>query len=300
MKFDFIKYRKIFYWFSIVLTVVTIILVVSFGVKWGIDFTGGTVLSISYEGALPTSQQINEQILALGLKEAVIQQQGENTIVLKMQDISEENHQQIISKLKEMGTIVEGSESFESIGPVIGNELRRKIKTVTVLALLSILTYIAIAFRKISYPVKSYIYGLAGIVALIHDAMVPIGVWAVLGRYYGYEITIPIITALLTIFGYSIHDTVVVFDRIRENLSKEKGVSFKDILNKSLNQTFTRSVNTSLTVLMVLFALFIFGGASLKPFALCLIIGIGLGTYSSIFLASPLVYSYYKLRGLDK
>lgn len=296
MNFDFIKYRKIFYWFSIVLTVVTIILVVSFGVKWGIDFTGGTVLSVSYNGALPTSEQINKEILAMGLKEAVVQQQGENTIVLKMQDISEENHQQIIAKLKEMGSVVEGSESFESIGPVIGNELRGKIKTVALLALLSILIYIAIAFRKISYPVKSHIYGLAGIIALIHDAMVPIGVWAVLGRYYGYEITIPIVTALLTIFGYSIHDTVVVFDRIRENLSKEKNVSFKDIINKSLNQTFTRSVNTSLTVLMVLLALFIFGGASLKPFALCLIIGIGLGTYSSIFLASPLVYSYYKIR----
>ncbi len=296
MNFDFIRYRKIFYWFSIGLTIATVILVAWLGVKWGIDFTGGTVLSVSYSSPLPTSQQINEQILALGLKEAVIQQQGENTIVLKMQNITEADHQQIILKLKEIGSVVEGTESFESIGPVIGNELKRKIKTVTVLALLSILTYIAIAFRKISYPVKSYIYGVAGIVALIHDAMVPIGVWAVLGRYYGYEITIPIVTALLTIFGYSIHDTVVVFDRIRENLSKEKGTSFKDIINKSLNQTFTRSVNTSLTVLMVLLALFIFGGASLKPFALCLIIGIGLGTYSSIFLASPLVYSYYKIR----
>ncbi|MFH0739984.1 MAG: protein translocase subunit SecF [bacterium] len=296
MNFDFVKYRKIFYGFSIALTVVTVILVASFGVRWGIDFTGGAVLSISYNGPLPTSQQINEQILALGLKEAVVQQHGENTIVLKMQNITEEDHQQIIAKLKEMSNVVDGSESFESIGPVIGNELRGKIKTVAALALLSILIYIAIAFRKISYPVKSYIYGLTGIIALFHDVMIPIGVWAVLGRYYGYEITIPIITALLTVFGYSINDTVVVFDRIRENLSKEKSASFKEIINKSLNQTFARSVNTSMTVLIVLVALFVFGGASLKPFALALIIGIGLGTYSSIFLASLLVYSYYKIR----
>ncbi|MDO8524163.1 MAG: protein translocase subunit SecF [bacterium] len=296
MKFDFIKYRRVSYGLSILLTVLTVISVASFGVKWGIDFTGGTVLSISYNGSLPTSQQVNGALLSLGLKEAVVQQQGEKTIVLKMQDISEVNHQQIIDKLKEMGSVVEGSESFESIGPVIGNELRSKIKTVISLALISILIYIAIAFRKVSFPVKSYVYGLMGIVALIHDAMVPIGVWAILGRYYGYEITIPIITALLTIFGYSIHDTVVVFDRIRENLSKEKSANFKDIINKSLNQTFTRSVNTSITVLMVLLALFLFGGVALKPFALCLIIGIGLGTYSSIFLASPLVYSYYKIR----
>jgi len=168
------------------------------------------------------------------------------------------------------------------------------------LTLLSILIYIAIAFRKISRPVKSYIYGATGIIALFHDVMIPIGVWAILGKYYGYEITIPIITALLTVFGYSINDTVVVFDRIRENLSREKTASFKEIVNRSLNQTFARSVNTSATVLIVLTTLFLFGGTSLRPFALCLIVGIGLGTYSSIFLASPLVYSYYELRDLDK
>lgn len=296
MNFDFIKYRRIFYGFSIGLTVVAIILIASFGVRWGIDFTGGTVLSISYNGPLPTAQQINNELLGLGLKEAAVQQQGEKTIVLKMQNITEANRQQITAKLKEIGSVVEGSESFDSIGPVIGNELKSKIKTVVALSLIFILIYIAIAFRKISYPVKSYIYGLTGIVALFHDVMIPIGVWAILGRYYGYEITIPIITALLTVFGYSINDTVVVFDRIRENLSKARTANFKDIINKSLNQTFARSVNTSATVLIVLLALFIFGGATLKPFALALLIGVSLGTYSSIFLASPLVYSFYKIK----
>ncbi len=300
MNFDFIKYRRIFYGLSILLTVLTVIFVVSFGVKWGIDFTGGSVLSVAYQDSLPTAQQVNDELLKLGLKEAVIQQQGEKTLILKMQNIDEPTHKLVVEKLKGLGNVVEGSESFESIGPVIGNELKGKIKTVVALALFSILIYIAIAFRKISLPVKSYIYGFTGIIALFHDVMVPIGVWAILGRYYGYEITIPIITALLTVFGYSINDTVVVFDRIRENLSKEKNTNFKDIINKSLNQTFARSINTSATVLIVLLALFIFGGATLKPFALALLIGISLGTYSSVFLASPLVYSYYKARGLDK
>lgn len=301
MNFDFIKYRKIFYGVSIGLTILTIIFIVSFGVKWGIDFTGGTVLTVSYQDNLPTTKQINDELLALGIKEAVVQQQGEKSLVLKMRTAGDEEiHQQIVEKLKALGNIVEGSESFESIGPVIGNELKNKIKTVVFLALVSILLYIAIAFRKISYPVKSYIYGLTGIVALFHDVMIPIGVFAILGKYYGYEITIPIITALLTVFGYSINDTVVVFDRIRENLTKEKSADFGLITNKSLNQTFARSINTSMTVLIVLVALFIFGGTTLKPFALALIIGISLGTYSSIFLASPLIYSYYKLRGLDK
>ena len=296
MNFDFIKYRKIFYSLSIVLAILTIASIVVFGVKWGIDFTGGTVLETSYEEALPTMGQVKDELVALGITGAAVQQQGDDTLVVKMQTIDEVAHQKVTEKLKELGKVVEGSESFESIGPVIGNELKSKIKTVAILALLSILIYIAIAFRKVSYPVRSYVYGLTGIVALFHDVMIPIGVYAILGRYYGYEITIPIITALLTVFGYSINDTVVVFDRIRENLSKERSLSFKEVVNKSLNQTFARSINTSITVLIVLVALFFLGGSTLKPFALALIIGVALGTYSSVFLASPLVYSFYKIK----
>ncbi len=253
-------------------------------------------MALEYQSQVPPNQQIIQALSELGLKEVSIQPQGEKIIVLKMPNITEETHQQIVAKLKSLSLVVEGSESFDSIGPVIGNELKSKIKTVVALSLLAILIYIAIAFRKISYPVKSYIYGITGVVALFHDVMIPVGVWAILGKYYGYEITIPIITGLLTVFGYSINDTVVVFDRIRENLTKERGADFAAIINKSLNQTFARSVNTSLTVLIVLAFLFIFGGATLKPFALALIIGISLGTYSSIFLASPLVYSFYKIR----
>lgn len=277
-----------------------LVLAVNFNVKWGVDFTGGTVLSVSYEETLPDVKKISDDLVGLGFRDVVVQLQDEKTIVLKMPTIDEKTHQIIVEKLKEAGGIVEGSESFESIGPIIGNELKGKIKTVISLALLSILIYIAIAFRKISYPVKSYAYGIAGIIALFHDVMMPIGVWAVLGRYYGYEITVPIITALLTVFGYSINDTVVVFDRIRENLSKERTADFGDVVNRSLNQTFARSINTSATVFIVLLALFIFGGATLKPFALALLIGVFFGTYSSVFLASPLVYSFFRFKNRKK
>jgi len=300
MHFDFIKHRRIFYGLSIVLTVLTVVFIALLGVKWGIDFTGGSVLSLVYQGEIPQTSRVLEEMASLGLKEVSVQQQGENVLVLKMPNITEEEHQIVLAKMKEIGKVIEGSDSFESIGPVIGNELKSKIKTVVALALLAILIYIAIAFRKISYPVKSYIYGITGIIALFHDVMVPVGVWAVLGKYFGYEITIPIITGLLTVFGYSINDTVVVFDRIRENLMKERGADFASVVNKSLNQTFARSLNTSFTVLIVLAALFILGGATLKPFALALIIGVSLGTYSSIFLASPLVYSYYKIKNKNK
>ena len=300
MNFDFIKNRRIFYGLSLGLTVLTVVFVAWLGVRWGIDFTGGSVLSLDFQNQVPSNQQIIQALSDLGLKEVSVQVQGEKTVVLKMPNITEEIHQQALAKLKSLAPIIEGSESFDSIGPVIGNELKSKIKTVVALSLLAILIYIAIAFRKISYPVKSYIYGITGVIALFHDVMIPVGVWAILGRYLGYEITIPIITGLLTVFGYSINDTVVVFDRIRENLMKERGTDFATIINKSLNQTFARSVNTSLTVLIVLAFLFIFGGATLKPFALALLIGISLGTYSSIFLASPLVYSFYKIRNKKK
>lgn len=296
MQFDFIKHRRIFYGLSIGLTVLTVIFVASFGMRWGIDFTGGSVLALEYQSQVPSNHQIIQALSEFGLKEVSVQVQGEKTVVLKMPNITEETHQQALAKLKNLAPVKEGSENFDSIGPVIGNELKSKIKTVVALSLLAILIYIAIAFRKISYPVKSYIYGITGVIALFHDVMIPVGVWAILGKYYGYEITIPIITGLLTVFGYSINDTVVVFDRIRENLMKERGADFAVIINKSLNQTFARSVNTSLTVLIVLAFLFIFGGATLKPFALALLIGVSLGTYSSVFLASLLVYSFYKIR----
>ncbi|MBZ9572888.1 protein translocase subunit SecF, partial [Patescibacteria group bacterium] len=165
-------------------------------------------------------------------------------------------------------------------------------KIVISLALTAILLYIAFSFRRISRPVKSYVYGLTSLIALFHDVLIPLGIFAVLGKFYGIEITIPIITAFLTVFGYSINDSVVVFDRVRENLLKLKEPTFGLTVETSLNQTITRSLNTSLTTLFVLFAIFFFGGETLKYFSFALILGIGLGTYSSLFLATPLLVSF--------
>jgi len=296
MYFHFIKYQKIFYSLSIILVGLSIVSIFLFGLKLDIDFTGGSSLELNFKNQVPSLEELRKSLGSLNLGEISIQTIGDKGIILKMKDIGEETHQEILKILASKEAIEEGSESFQSIGPVIGQELKRKIKIVVFLTLPAILIYVALSFRRISRPVKSYVYGLAGIFALCHDCLIPLGALAILGRFHGVEITIPIVTAFLTVFGYSINDTVVVFDRIRENLLKSKEATFELSVEKSLNQTFVRSVNTSLTVIFVLFAIFFLGGETLKYFSLTLILGIFFGTYSSIFLATPLVVTFYKFR----
>jgi len=230
------------------------------------------------------------------LGEVSLQQTSGNGVILKMKFIDEETHQDVLIAINQVGKIQEGSEGFQVIGPVIGEELKQKTKIVIILALISILIYIAFSFRKIARPVNSWVYGMAGLVALFHDVLIPLGVFAILGKFYGVEVTIPIITAFLTVFGYSINDSVVVFDRVRENLLKTRDLNFNQVVEKSLNETLTRSINTSVTTLLALFAILFLGGASLKFFSFALILGIGLGTYSSIFIATPLLTSFLWLK----
>ena len=296
MYIPFIKHRKIFYSISVALVILALLSIFLFGLKLGIDFTGGSSLEIVYQSTLPSSQEIKNALKDLNLGEIIVQKSGERGVILKMKDIDEETHQKILEKLKELGKVEEGSESFQSIGPTIGRELKQKTKIVVSLALIAILVYIAFSFRRVSKPVKSYIYGITSLIALGHDVLIPLGIFAILGKFYGVEITIPIITAFLTVFGYSINDSVVVFDRVRENLLKASSFNFELTVEKSLNQTLTRSLYTSLTTLLVLFAIFLFGGETLKYFSLALILGIGFGTYSSLFLATPLLVSYYLLK----
>lgn len=296
MYFPFIKHRKIFYTISTTLVVLSVASVLLFGLKLGIDFTGGSSLEITYKSQPPSFEEIRQSLNDLELGDISIQETGERGVILKMKDIPEETHQKILERIKSLAEVEEGSEGFQSIGPVIGQELKSKTRIVVLVALLAILFYIAFSFRKISRPVKSYVYGFTGLIALFHDVLIPLGVLALLGKFQEVEITIPIITAFLTVFGYSINDSVVVFDRLRENLIKLKAPTFELTVEKSLNQTLVRSLNTSLTTLFVLFAIFFFGGETLKFFSLTLILGIFLGTYSSLFLATPLLVSFHRFR----
>jgi preprotein translocase subunit SecF len=289
MKFDFLKYRKIYYFFSGILIVASLFCLFAFGLKSGIDFTGGSIMELSFKDNRPTNQEIEATLAQFNLGEVVVQPTGATGVIIRIKEINEETHQAILAKFPGATEI-----NFEFIGPSVGRELKKTTMKALFLALIAIVFYIAFAFRKISRPVASWQYGLATLVALFHDILIPLGVFACLGKFYKIEITIPIIAALLTILGYSVHNNIVIFDRIRENLLKRGSQTFEETVNFSLNQTLGRSINTVLTVLFVVISIFFFGGETLKYFSLALIIGISFGTYSSILISSPLIVTWYK------
>ena len=290
-----IKYRKVWYAFSLIIVIASLFSIFKFGLKQGIDFTGGALVEIEY-ASKPDVVAIRQKIGELSLGNALVQPSGDKNIIVRMKDLTESQHQQVLSTALSVG---QGKEiRFDSIGPVIGKELRNKSITAMILVMIMIVLYIAFAFRKVSKPVSSFYYGLMAVVALIHDVTLPAGVFAFLGHYYGVEVDTLFVTALLTVLGFSVHDTIVVFDRIRENL-KDGGNKndFEKVVGSSVNQTIGRSINTSLTVILVLLAMFFLGGESTKYFSLALLIGVAIGTYSSIFLASPLLVTLQKLKG---
>ena len=289
-----IKYRKIWYAFSLLIIIASLFSIFKFGLKQGIDFTGGALLEVEY-AAKPDVIAIKQKIEGLSLGNAVVQPSGEKNIIIRTRDLSEGEHQKVLSAVLSFG---EGKEiRFDSIGPVIGKELKKKSVTAMILVIVMIILYIAFAFRKVSQPVNSFYYGLMAVAALIHDVTLPAGVFAALGHYYGVEVDTLFVTALLTVLGFSVHDTIVVFDRIRENLKNNGSKNnFETVVGASVKQTIGRSINTSLTVILVLLAIFFLGGESTKYFSLALLIGVAIGTYSSIFLASPLLVTLQKFK----
>ena len=212
---------------------------------------------------------------------------------MKFKGVDETTHQSVLSEINKLSQAEE--KSFQYIGPSVGQELKNKTIIAISLALLAITLYIAFAFRKVSRPVSSWKYGVTSLIALFHDILIPLGIFSILGKFYNAEITIPIIAALLTIIGFSVHDTIVIFDRIRENILKSGADSFNKIVDLSLNQTIGRSISTVATTLLVMISIFFFGGQTLKWFSLALIIGITVGAYSSIFIAGPLLVTWHNI-----
>jgi len=291
MAIDFLKYKKIYYLFSAGLIVSSLAFLFIFGLRFGIDFLGGSILEVSFEKR-PENTVIQEKLKDLNLNEVILQPAGENGLILRLKDIDEETHQQIISRLGEISKVDE--KRFESVGPTIGKELRQKTLLLVVVSLTALLIYIAISFRKVSFPVSSWQYGIISILTLSFDVLITIGSLSLLGKFYNVQFSIPIITALLTILGYTINDKVIVFDRVRENLLRDRRDNFEELVNRSLNETLGRSLSTGTCSLLVLFFIFLFGGETLKYFSLTLIIGILAGTYSSLFLAAPILVSWLK------
>ena len=269
-----------------------------FGLNFGIDFTGGAITEISYPSERPSKEVLEERLSHLPIGGFSIRPTDDDGYILRTRDLSEEERIGVLETLSLNGEREVVQERFNSIGPTIGSELRNKAFVAIGIVVVAIILFVAFVFRKVSEPVSSWKYGIVAIIALIHDVLVPVGIFAFLGYAVGAEIDILFVMALLAILGYSVNDTIVVFDRVRENLrlNREHGSKeeFELTVGKSLSQTYTRSINTSLTTLFVLLALFFFGSEATQNFALVLATGVIAGTYSSIFLATPLLVAIGK------
>lgn len=292
-----IKNRRIWFSFSGILIIMSIASILLFGFNLGIDFTGGTLQEIEFKNIKTDHGKIKEILKPLNLEDVSVQTgEGENYLI-RMQHIDEEKHQIILDAFRSEIALVEEArveeKRFETIGPTIGEELKSKAVVAIILVLIAIISYIAWAFRKVSGKIPSWKFGVSAIVALTHDIIIVLGIFSVLGYYLDVEMNSMFVIALLTVLGYSVNDSIVVFDRIRYNMLKSGGKIEKTIEN-SVNQTLVRSVNTSVTTLIVLLALYLFGGSTIQWFVLALICGVVAGTYSSIFVASPILVEWEK------
>ncbi len=288
----FIKYSKIWLFFSAALAALSIAVIAVWGLKFGIDFTGGSLMELEFSKVRPENNQIVSVLEKSDIKNVIIQKTGDSGVIIRTATMTEESHQKTFSVIKsefesEENTILESR--FEMIGPSVSQQLRQRSVWAFILVCIGIIAYIAYAFRGVSRPVASWKYGALCVIAMAHDILIVIGLFSLLGHYYGTEIDVAFIVAVLTILGYSVNDCIVVYDRIRERLLRRTSESFEDMVNVGLNQTIMRSINTTLTTLIPLLALFFFGGVTIHNFTLALLVGITSGAYSSIFIASPLL-----------
>lgn len=304
MNLHIVKNRNYFFIFSGILVVASLLSLYFWGLKPGIDFTGGSFLEIK----LNNQNQVNAQEMAIQIQNAlpdigeVRVQSTTNGFIARSRHLTETQHQNILatvaklypSNQKDVAQVWEEIR-FESVGPMIGVELKNKATWALALAMAAIILYIAWSFRKVSRPVASWKYGVGAVIALIHDLIIVTGAFAIFGHFFGYEVDLLFVSALLTILGFSVHDTIVVYDRTRENLIYSPQKTYDETIDKAINETMHRSINTSLTVFLVLLSLYILGGVSTQNFVLALMIGVVIGTYSSIFVASTLLIVWQRL-----
>lgn len=300
--FDFVANRRIFYLLSAVFLVPGIIsLALPGGLNPGIDFTSGTIMTVQFDSPVDPNQ-LRDAFGALGHSEAVIQQSADNTFVIRTRvlaqaqqtdtgDFTSSEQAQVQQALTERF----GSNQIldvNAVSPLVAEQIVRLAILAVAAASVCILGYLWWAFSKVTHPIR---YGTTAIVALLHDALIVLGLFSILGRLFPAQVELEstFIVAVLTVIGFSVHDTIVVFDRVRENFIRRSGEAFEDVVNHSLAQTLTRSLNTSLTVILTLVVLMLFGGVTIRTFVLALLIGITTGTYSSIFIASMLLVSWH-------
>ena len=297
MTVNFINKRRYFYAFSLLLTLSSMVAISLWGLRLGIDFKGGTLMEVQFTAELyPAADLVREKLSPLELKSLSVQSTENYGMFLRYVASSETDNEKVLAELKNIDPNLKQLRT-DFVGAAFSSQIKEQAFSGTALALLGIALYIAWAFRRVSQPISSWEYGLGAIIALAHDIVITVGVFSVLGHFHGIEVGVPFIAALLTILGYSVNDTIVVYDRVRENLLRAKrGISFESIVNHSLNETIVRSINTSLTVIIVLVAIALLGGESVRWFAVALLVGVGFGTYSSIFIASALLVTRYRFK----
>ena len=292
--YNILGQRKYFYIFSGALMILSIVSLSTWELKYGLDFTGGTLMEVKSEKLKVQSEELKSALKEAGIEDAVVTPAQNGAFLIRYGNSDDEKNKAVLAKLREKYPEIQNTR-LDYIGPSISAELKKKAVWALGIAIVGIALYIAYAFRQVSRPVESWKYGVGAVVALVHDVLITVGIFSILGHFLSIEVDTTFIAALLTILGFSVHDTIVVYDRTRENLLRGGAKEvFDETVNRSLNETMVRSINTSLTVIITLLAIFIFGGATIKNFTLALLIGITFGTYSSIFVASALMVDWWK------
>ncbi|MBT3390439.1 MAG: protein translocase subunit SecF [Chloroflexi bacterium] len=282
---DIVKRRYVYFAISLVIILPGIVALILWGLPLAIDFTGGSFLEVQFAQTAPSSEAVSALYSDLGFGDARVQTSSDNVLVVRSKFLDNEARDQILGGLRdEFGEIT--VLRFDSVGPTVGKEVATRASGAVALAALGIMLYITYAFRGVSHAIR---YGVSAIIAMLHDVALVIGMAAIFGKFLGWEVDSLFLTALLTVIGFSVHDSIVVFDRIRENSSKYRRMPYETLVNQSIVQTLARSINTQLTVMLTLLALSIFGGETIRHFVITLLIGVFSGTYSSIFNAAPIL-----------
>jgi preprotein translocase subunit SecF len=283
---NIVKHRYIYFAISLVVIIPGLIALLVWGFPLAIDFTGGSLLDITFSGQAPQPAQILAVYDQFGFGDSQVQTSGTNEAIIRSKDMTEDMKTQIVDAMQQEFNQTITVQSFETVGPSIGREVASRAAEAVALAAIGIMAYVTYAFRGVPHAFR---YGVSAIIAMLHDVAVVVGVEAILGHFLGWEVDALFLTALLTVIGFSVHDSIVVFDRIRENSNVYRRLPYETVVNHSVVQTLDRSINTQLTVMLTLMALVLFGGVTIRHFVVTLLVGIFSGTYSSIFNASPIL-----------
>ncbi|MBI2031325.1 MAG: protein translocase subunit SecF [Candidatus Levybacteria bacterium] len=292
---DIISKKNWYFAISLLVVIPGLIALMLYGLNLSIDFIGGSRLTVLFSQKVEkkTSEEVKDILVKNNIKISTTEI-SDKSVLIRTSPMDQKQNANFVTELSKKFKDAKETQ-FETIGPAIGEETTANAIKAVIFASILIILYITWSFRSVPKPASSLRFGVCAIIALIHDILVVVGIFAILGRFFSVEVDSLFVTALLTVIGFSVHDTIVVFDRIRENLKRMAGVPFSQIVNESILQTLDRSLNTSLTVILVLFALLLFGGETIRWFVVALLIGIISGTYSSIFNASPLLVLWHEL-----